>query len=178
MLPPRVRRETGHEFVARVLKEQREGNGVAFAIRRRGSSDVMGQIRLMNWSPSERRAEVGYWIGRSYWGHGYATEAVQLVCGFGFRRMRLHRIDATVIESNSGSTRVLEKAGFRAEGILRDAARLDRGWADEVVYGLLRSEWDRERSSKSSRAPPVDRPSSETALPAGRGQSIRVHRRE
>jgi [ribosomal protein S5]-alanine N-acetyltransferase len=137
MLPPRVPRETGPQFVRRVLQEQRQGTGFGFTILRARSADVIGQIRLMNWTRMERQAEVGYWLQRKHWGKGYGTEALRLVCSFGFESLRLHRIVASVVEGNAASTKVLEKVGFRLEGRRRLAARLSRGWANTLEYGLL-----------------------------------------
>jgi RimJ/RimL family protein N-acetyltransferase len=129
-----------------VLREQRTGGGLCFAIVAPGSSEAIGQIRLFNWSPTERVAEVGYWIRRSSWGRGYGTDAVRLACRAGFTRMRLHRIVALVVAENIASSRVLEKVGFRREGRQRSAARVGRGWADVLEYALLRSEFRRTSS--------------------------------
>ncbi len=141
MLPPRLRRETGSQFVQRVLARQRHGDGVAFAILHAGSADVIGQIGLINWARDAEHAEVGYLLRRTQWGKGYGTEALHLICAFGIESLRLHRIAATVVEGNLGSTRVLEKVGFRLEGRRRQAARVSRRWVNVLEYGLLRKEW-------------------------------------
>jgi len=140
-LPPRVRRETGEQFVERVLQEQRTGRGLAFAIVPQGSQEAVGQIRLFDWYPPEQRAEIGYWIRRAYWGRGFATEALRLTCQAGFRRLHLHRIDANVVAENVASAKVLEKVGFREEGVARSSARVGQGWADVRIFGLLRPEF-------------------------------------
>lgn len=137
----RVRRETGSRFVHRVLTEQRRDGGAAFAIRLNDGEETIGQIRLLNWAPTEREAEVGFWIRRKFWGRGYGTEALRLACRYGFRAMRLHRIEAIVVVGNMGSRRVLEKAGFRVEGRNRQSARLADRWVDTWRFGLLRREF-------------------------------------
>lgn len=142
-LPARVRAESGRQFVRRVLTEQRGHRGVPFAILRRESGGVVGQIRFFGWSHDERRAELGYWLQRRWWGHGYASEAARLTSEFGFASMRLHRIDANVVAGNRGSERVLAKVGFRNEGVRREATRLARAWGDLCVYGLLRADFVR-----------------------------------
>lgn len=139
-LPPRVQHETGPQFVRRVLHEQRSGEGFSFAIVIAGDGDVAGQVRLMDWSRAERRAEVGVWLKREHWGKGYGTEAVRLACLFGFRSMRLHRVLAKVVSGNDASAKVLRKLGFREEGTLRADARVGRAWADVRIFGLLRGE--------------------------------------
>ncbi|HXQ48534.1 MAG TPA: GNAT family protein [Thermoplasmata archaeon] len=139
-LPYRVRHETGREWTTRVLLEQRQGDGVAFAIRPIGEREVAGQIRLMNWTRGEREAEVGYWIRRKSWGRGYGTESLRLICRFGFASMELHRLVANVVAGNERSLAALERVGFRREGVRREGTALADGWADVVVLGLLRGE--------------------------------------
>jgi [ribosomal protein S5]-alanine N-acetyltransferase len=155
LLPPRVRREGGREYTLRVLHAQRQGEGFAFAIVRSGSRSVIGQISLLSWAKAERRAEVGFMVQRSHWGKGFGTEALRLVCDFGFRSIRLRRLAANVIEGNLGSARVLDKVGFRLEGTRRQAARVSRGWADVLEYGLLRREW---LATPSNAGLGIDRP--------------------
>ncbi|MGA7861783.1 MAG: GNAT family N-acetyltransferase [Thermoplasmata archaeon] len=139
-LPPRVRQETGRQFVTRILREQGRGEGTPFAIRPVGAEEPIGQTRLLNWSPLEREAEIGFWIRRKYWGRGFGAEAVWLACRFGFRSMSLHRIEAIVVVGNVGSRRVLENVGFQEEGRSRQSARLGARWIDAWRFGLLRGE--------------------------------------
>lgn len=139
-LPARVRSETGLKFVERVLRDQRRGAGFAFAIVPKGSEEVVGQVRLFNWSTWERSAELGYWLGRAHWGKGYGTDAVRLVCHFGFQSMDLHRINAVVVAGNHQSEHALLKVGFQREGSSRKSGRLDDEWRDEWLYGMLEGE--------------------------------------
>jgi RimJ/RimL family protein N-acetyltransferase len=135
-----TRQENGQQFVARILKEQDGGKRVAFVIVRVDSQETIGQINLFNWSRHEREAEVGLWLRRKYWGRGFGTEALRLICDYGFRSMRLHRIAAVVVDGNAGSKRALERAGFHDEGRSREAARLAGHWVDTWRLGLLRGE--------------------------------------
>lgn len=141
LLPPRVRREGGSHYVNRVLAEHLRGEGVPFVVVPLGSDEVIGQIRFVTWSRTERRAEVGYFIRRRFWGRGYATDALRLICRFGFRSMALRRIEATVVVGNVASRRVLEHVGFRWEGQAREAARVARGWEDAWAFGMLRPDF-------------------------------------
>jgi RimJ/RimL family protein N-acetyltransferase len=91
--------------------------------------------------PAHRRAELGYWIGRPFWGRGYATQAAAAVMAIGFGEMGLRRIYATHLTRNPASGRVLEKLGMRPEGILRQHV-LHRGrWEDLAIRGCLAAEW-------------------------------------
>ena len=86
------------------------------------------------------RAEIGYWIGVPFWGRGYATEAAAAVVRFGFEEQSLNRIFAQVFSRNRPSARVLEKAGFRHEGTLRQHLRKWGELVDLECYGILRQD--------------------------------------
>jgi RimJ/RimL family protein N-acetyltransferase len=82
--------------------------------------------------------ELGYWLGESFWGRGYASEAVQVLVPYAFDTLDLLRVQAGVYGPNVASTRVLEKAGFVLEGTMRRAA-LKRGELHDVLlYARLR----------------------------------------
>jgi len=85
-----------------------------------------------------RTAEIGYWLGRTHWGRGIATEAVRAVTGYAFSAHDLVRIQAFVFEWNTGSVRVLEKAGYELEARLRRAVEKDGETIDMLVYATLR----------------------------------------
>ena len=85
----------------------------------------------------DHKAEIGYWFGREYWGQGFCTEAVVAVIDYGFETLGLHRIFARHIARNIASARVLEKAGFSKEGVLRQHARKWGVFEDVVCYGML-----------------------------------------
>ncbi len=85
----------------------------------------------------DHQAEIGYWFGRDYWGNGFCTEAVVAVLGYGFDQLGLHRIFAQHISRNGASARVLEKAGFSREGLMRQHARKWGVFEDVVCYGML-----------------------------------------
>jgi RimJ/RimL family protein N-acetyltransferase len=97
---------------------------------------LVGAISLRIELP-QRRAELGYWIGRPYWGHGYATEAVRAMLDFGFRRLSLHRIYAYHFVRNPASARVLAKAGMEHEGTLRGHFYRWGAPEDAAVWGRL-----------------------------------------
>ncbi len=85
-------------------------------------------------------AEVGYWLGRPFWGRGIATAALGAFVPWAFSELDLVRLCAWVFESNPASARVLEKCAFRLEGRLRRAAVKEGRRMDMLIYGLLRDE--------------------------------------
>ncbi len=113
-----------------------------FAIVESASREHVGNIKIGPVVARHQYADVSYFIGeRSAWGKGYGTEAVRLVTRFGFERLGLHRCQAGFYESNVGSQRVLEKAGYTREARLVEQLRIDDRWEDHVWYGALRDTW-------------------------------------
>ncbi|WP_068614200.1 GNAT family N-acetyltransferase [Paenibacillus tuaregi] len=89
------------------------------------------------------RGEIGYDLGKSYWGQGYMPEALSAILKFGYSVMGLNRIEALVLEENKASQRVLDKLGFKPEGLLREYQRNEQGegYIDLQLYALLRREY-------------------------------------
>jgi RimJ/RimL family protein N-acetyltransferase len=82
-------------------------------------------------------AEVGYWLGEEYWNRGIATEAVVATTEYAFNVLGLVRVHAEVFQWNTASMRVLEKAGYLREGVLRKSVYKDKQWVDEIVYARI-----------------------------------------
>lgn len=109
--------------------------------------EAVGSIGLFLGEDVYRKsAELGYWLGRSHWGQGIMTAAVKAICKEGFLTWDILRIHAEPYAANAGSRRVLEKAGFTMEGILRSSVYKPLGRPsdgcvlDSCVYSLLREE--------------------------------------
>lgn len=103
--------------------------------------DLIGTCTLSHLDVQNRRAEVGYALGRAHWGHGYVQEGVRALLAFAFDTLDLHRIEADVDPRNGPSVRVLERLGFSKEGYLRDRWIVNGEVSDSALYGLLRREW-------------------------------------
>lgn len=86
-------------------------------------------------------AEIGYRLGRTWWGHGYAAEAVAGVLDWAFGTLRLHRVVALIDTRNERSARLVERLGFRREGTLVESYAEPYGWSDEYLYAVLDREW-------------------------------------
>jgi ribosomal-protein-alanine N-acetyltransferase len=85
--------------------------------------------------------KIGYFIGEPYWNKGIMTKAVKLIVDFGFQHLDIERIHTGVFEYNMASRRVLEKCGFRQEGIFRNALYKNNQIYDEVRYAILKSDY-------------------------------------
>ena len=86
-------------------------------------------------------AALGYWLGKPFWGRGIMTNAVKATTAYGFETLGLIRIYARVHKGNDASARVLEKAGYELEGLLRKATLKQGVPIDHYLYAILREEW-------------------------------------
>ena len=98
-------------------------------------SGVIGLV--MQKDVYRKSAEIGYWIGEPYWGNGIATKAVELVTKYGFDNLDLNRIFTGVFEYNIASMRVLEKNGYKKEGIFKNAILKNEKVCDEHRFYKL-----------------------------------------
>jgi len=81
---------------------------------------------------------LGYWLREDYWGRGIMTEAVKLVTAYAFANLDIVRIQAGVLSNNPRSMRVLEKAGYTKEGILKNNIIKKGAVLDEHIYGFVK----------------------------------------
>lgn len=127
------------QFIEHQRKESAEGRAHVFVIKDR--NEILGVCGLHDIVNGEAR-ELGYWIGRQYWGKGYATFAVKMVLKFAFQNLGVTRIGSATLESNIASRRVLLKAGFN---LLRVEPHRDpllkRPEELQVVYEITRQQW-------------------------------------
>lgn len=115
--------------------------GVTFAIVRKTDDALVGAISLMGMSKGHQ-AELGYWIGKPYWNHGYCTEASRAVLQYAFSDLGLVRVHSCHITRNPASGRVMQKIGMRHEGCRRQHVRKWDKTEDLELYGMLKSEWE------------------------------------
>ena len=128
-------------WLAQQQKSREEGTGYTFAVLRKEDQQLLGAIDIRP-HMAHRKAEVGYWIGKPYWGRGYATEALKAILRFGFETLNLNRIYATHFAENPASGRVMQKAGMTYEGVMRQAIYKDGRFHDQLMYAILREEWN------------------------------------
>lgn len=116
-----------------------KGQEAVFAIVLKDTGQLIGAIGLVLNLPQEH-AELGYWIGKEYWGRGYCTEAGHAVLRYAFDVLHLHRVHAHHFSRNPASGRVMQKLGMRHEGRLREHIKKRDQFFDVEAYGILRSE--------------------------------------
>jgi ribosomal-protein-alanine N-acetyltransferase len=102
---------------------------------------LVGTCGYCTWDRQHHHAEIGYDLWPDYWGQGLMPEAIGALIRYGFEEMDLNRIQATTHTENQRSQRVLAKLGFQKEGVLREFYCRDGIYNDQVLFSLLRSEW-------------------------------------
>ncbi len=87
------------------------------------------------------RGDVGYWLGRAYWGQGIMGEALRTLVDTGFTTFDYYKMEADVYTNNVRGTRLVEAVGMVKEGVVRRAYRKYGKWVDVAVFGILKEEW-------------------------------------
>ena len=137
-LPYPYSEQDGIDFISSMLSAN-EDETFAFAITL--DDKVIGSIGVFRQQNIHRQtAEMGYYIAEEYWGKGIMTDAVKQICDYVFKNSDILRIYAEPFAYNTGSCRVLEKAGFQYEGTLRKNAVKNGKVIDMKMYSLLREE--------------------------------------
>ncbi len=111
-----------------------------FVLEERATGRVLGMTSLHRIDWTRRCAGIGYWVRRSAWSKGYATEASDAALSHAFGALLLHRVEALIALANKPSQRVVEKLGFTQEGIAREAEFIDGRFLDHFQYSLLESD--------------------------------------
>jgi RimJ/RimL family protein N-acetyltransferase len=112
-----------------------------FGLERNTDSALLGICLLFHFDFDSRRAEMGYALGRPYWGAGYMREALQRLMHYAFTDLNLNRLEASIDPRNLASARTLERLGFAREGRLREHWIVSGEVSDSDIYSLLQREW-------------------------------------
>jgi RimJ/RimL family protein N-acetyltransferase len=116
------------------------GKRVHFAIIFQTTRELIGAIGL-NIKKEYNRAELGYWIGKNYWGEGYATEAAIAVVEYGFQKLKLNKITSSHFARNPASGKVMRKIGMKKEGIRKEHVVKWGKYEDIINFAILKKEW-------------------------------------
>jgi ribosomal-protein-alanine N-acetyltransferase len=129
-----------------VLQQRREWKrGQTFVLLiapREDEGQIIGRVALGGvLRGAFQNAYLGYWIDQQRQGRGLMTEAVRAATSFAFSTAELHRVQAAVMPRNCGSLRVLEKAGYRREGVAQRYLCIAGRWEDHVLFAITAEEW-------------------------------------
>ena len=151
--------------VRRLLQQYRDGGGIPFVMEENGT--IAGQLNVWGIARgSLASATIGYWVSERFAGRGITPTAVALATDICFSELRLHRMEICIRPENTASLRVVEKLGFRYEGLRRRYIHIDGDWRDHYCFavvtedvpdGVLRR-WVEGRAPQDAAAiPPADR---------------------
>ena len=147
---------TGVEVSCAVLRDwtsrYADGGYFNWAVEWKETGRVIGNIAVVKLDEEKEAADMGYCLGRAFWGRGIMPEALQAVMSYLFDTVGLNRVAACHDTNNPKSGRVMAKAGMKREGMLRGAGKNNLGICDEVWYALLRG--DRSENDGDASAPP------------------------
>lgn len=138
IFPHPYTRENGEEWIGAISKKATP-NILAITV----NGKAVGGI---GYHPMDdvysKNAEIGYWLGESYWNKGILSEAVPALVKHVFKTTDIIRIYAGTFSPNLASMRVLEKSGFTKEGVLRKSIFKNGEFMDEHLYSILKEDWE------------------------------------
>ncbi|MDA5108696.1 GNAT family N-acetyltransferase [Brevibacillus thermoruber] len=134
--------EGQREQLAAAERDFAAGTAYAFGVFLRENDELIGRVNLSNvvrgaW----QNATMGYYLDQSLGGRGCMTQAVRQALRFAFAEAGLHRVQAAVMPRNGASIRVLEKTGFRREGLSLRYLQINGVWEDHLIFAITREEW-------------------------------------
>ena len=125
--------------IRNLLAHSRDGNGLPFIVEYDGQLAGQLNVSSITWG-SLSSATSGYWVGEKFAGKGITTTAVALATDYCFYQLGLHRMEICIRPENAASLRVVEKLGFRYEGLRRRYIHINGDWRDHFCFGLVREE--------------------------------------
>lgn len=135
--------DTAYEILNIWVPQYRDDTFYQWAIELKEIGEVIGSISVVNFDERVDMAEIGFCIGRSWWGQGIMTEAFQAVIDFLFGEVGVLRIEAGHDPNNPTSGAVQRKCGLKYEGTLRRSIRSNQGITDKTVMAILKEEWEK-----------------------------------
>ena len=117
-----------------------DGGYFNWAIEWKGNGGVIGNISVVRLREDIDEAEIGYCMSKAYWGRGIMPEALKAVMDYLFDTAGMNRVSACHDANNPKSGRVMEKAGMKKEGVLRQSGKNNQGICDAVWHAMVRSD--------------------------------------
>lgn len=129
--------------IKRYYRDIREDEAYPFFIFRAHDDALAGGLTLSNVRRGVTQScSLGYWVGQPFVRQGMMSAAVRAITPFVFETLRLHRLEAACIPTNTASVRLLERVGFKKEGLARRYLRINGVWQDHNLYALLADDLD------------------------------------
>ena len=138
---PMKDRAEAEQLLARIHGGFRDKSVFQWGVERKADGALLGTCTLFNIHRGNMRAELGYCLKSRHWGQGFMGEALRALIDHSFAALKLRRLEADVDPDNASSLRILDRMGFRREGLLRERWNVGGGIQDSVFLGLLAREW-------------------------------------
>ncbi|MEC0239954.1 GNAT family protein [Paenibacillus dokdonensis] len=119
-----------------------DNKAIRYSIIEIESNEIIGSCGFNSLDFENEKAEIGFDIGRAFWGRGYAPEAISSLLNYAFSSLKLNRIEAKVEPENVNSIKVLQKLNFTFEGTLRQYERVNGKFIDINIYSKLKTDWN------------------------------------
>lgn len=117
---------------------EKNGTGIWWAVCSIDDGTFFGAGGLNNVNQHHKKGEIGFWLQPNYWGRGVMSDAIPLICNYGFNDLGLHRIEGFVETENANCKRAMDKCGFTHEGTMRDCEIKDGRFISLDIYAIIR----------------------------------------
>ena len=145
--PPPSTVEGFERFIAWTLRQRAAGTYVCFAVTLQGFDTAIGILQVRETEPGFNTAEWGFAIGSPFWGTGVFEESAELVLGFVFDTIGVHRLEARAAVRNGRGNGALVKIGAVHEGVLRKSFLRNGEYLDQVLYTIIEDDWRASREA-------------------------------
>lgn len=148
---PMVREVKKVQQFFRSQEDKERESGYGFMIQELQENRIIGMTALFGASNQHHNAWVAIGLGeREFWGKGYGSDAMNLILGYGFLELNLHRVNLYTFSINPRAIRSYEKVGFVREGTIRGGMRRYGKRADFIHMGILRDEWAAKQAARGA----------------------------
>lgn len=132
---------------AKKQEKEKPRKDYTLGIALKQENKIIGAIGIHHIEYNQGKAAIGYWLGTKHHNQGYGSEALKAVINFAFNKLKLRRLEAGVYTGNNPSSALLERFGFKKEGLKRESAicMADGKIKDERIYGLLKRGYRKRR---------------------------------
>lgn len=137
---PWERIQDAYNFISDSSHSMQRQESLILGIYVNATGELAGKCMLFSYDQASKRAEIGFGLGRHYWGKGYIVEAGEALIQYGFKSLGLRRIEAEIDPENQASAKTLKKLGFSQEGLLRQRWEINGIVSDSALYGRLISD--------------------------------------
>ncbi|MFU2206667.1 GNAT family N-acetyltransferase [Streptococcus pluranimalium] len=138
--PAHDNQEITKSIITSWINDERPGY-YHWAIVDKTKQELIGNISIVDYDEKTQTAEIGYILGKAFWGQGYMTESLKAVISALFTETEVNRIQAVFDTENPASGQVMKKAGMAYEGKLRQSSINNRGLVDISIFSILKSDY-------------------------------------